>query len=185
MMDSGVRPGDLEELGPVFWDVLLFWGCFLTTETTFLSFGFWAASCGAPSHGWDRVPWPVVTVLEPDVVTFAGDWKDGEGLGLRCRFVLGGFGPLDIQLYQHSLLKSLFSSLNCLCAFLNWQIRRSVCPLILLSTLIPMSNCFDYRIFTSLEGGRCTSDNSSFSTLFLLLFNCIFNCISTCYYKFL
>ena len=97
----------------------------------------------------------------------------------------GGFGPLDIQLYQHSLLKSLFSSLNCLCAFLNWQIRRSVCPLILLSTLIPMSNCFDYRIFTSLEGGRCTSDNSSFSTLFLLLFNWIFNCISTCYYKLL
>lgn len=37
----------------------------------------------------------MVTVLEPDVVTFAGDWKDGEGLGLRCRFVLGGFGPLD------------------------------------------------------------------------------------------
>lgn len=54
-MDSGVRPGDLEELVPVFWDVLLFWGCFLATETIFLSFNFCAAFTGATEDtesGW-------------------------------------------------------------------------------------------------------------------------------------
>lgn len=31
-------------------------------------------------------------VLELDFVIFAGDWKEGGGLGLTCMFPLGSFG---------------------------------------------------------------------------------------------
>lgn len=49
--ESGVRPGDLEEPGPVFWDVLI---CFLATDTIFFSFGS-CAFAGVPEateSGW-------------------------------------------------------------------------------------------------------------------------------------
>lgn len=40
----------------------------------------------------------MVIVLELDFVIFAGDWKEGGGLGLICIFPLGSFGHFAVAL---------------------------------------------------------------------------------------